>query len=127
VTTPTELDPMEAPLFELLETTESLYAALCGGADPAEWEALGARRAGIVARLEGIASSARTDGARTRSAASRTCLERIAELDRALLTAGREGLVRLQQERSEIAQRRRAVQAHGLRTPELARAVAVKA
>lgn len=124
---PTSPDPLEAPLFDLLETTESLCAALSGGAEPAEWEALGARRAEIVARLGAIASSARREVAGGRSAASRTCLERIAELDRVLLTAGREGLLRLRQERLELAERRRAVQAHGARGAELARAVAIKA
>lgn len=124
---PADLDPMEAPLFALLETTESLCAALSGGAQPAEWEALGARRADLVAKLERIAVGEPAKGARGRSAASRACLDRIAELDRAMLTAGREGLVRLRQEQVELGQRRRAVQAHGFRPTELARAVAVKA
>ena len=119
------IDPLETPLLALLAVTESLFATLAGTPSPEDWTALLERRNTAFADLEHAAS--RDAGPRTPvTAAARACLERIGELDRALLEAGREGLVRLQQERLALGSRRRAVQAHGVRERELARAVAVK-
>lgn len=120
------IDPLETPLLALLAATESLFAGLAEAPSPEDWTALLDRRNTAFADVEQAATLAA--GARPFvTAAARACLERIAELDRALLEAGREGLVRLQQERLALGSRRRAVQAHGVRERELARAVAVKA
>lgn len=120
------IDPLEMPLLALLAATESLFATLAETPSPEDWTALLERRNAAFADLEQAAS--RAAGARPPiTAAARACLERIAELDRAILDAGREGLVRMQQERLALGCRRRAVQAHGVRERELARAVAVKA
>ncbi len=120
------IDPLETPLLALLAATESLFAALAGTQSPEEWEAFLDRRRLAFAELERVSSAER--GARPPvTAAARACLDRIAELDRAMLDAGREGLVRLQQERLALGSRRRAVLAHGVREREVARAVAVKA
>lgn len=128
------IDLLETPLLALLAATESLFATLAGtpslegslAESPEDWTALLDRRNTAFAELEQAAS--RDAGARPPvTAAARACLERIAELDRALLDAGREGLVRLQQERLALGSRRRAVLAHAVREREIARAVAVKA
>lgn len=120
------IDPLETPLLALLAATESLFAALAETEPPEEWEASLDRRNRAFAELE-QASSAECIASAPVTAAARACLERIAELDGAILAAGREGLVRLQQERIALGSRRRAVQAHGVREREIARAVAVKA
>ena len=120
------IDSLEAPLLELLAATESLFAALAGTQSREEWETFLDRRSLAFTELERVTSAER--GVRSPvTAAARACLDRIAELDGAMLVAGREGLVRLQQERLALGSRRRAVLAHGVREREVARAVAVKA
>ena len=120
------IDPLETPLLALLAATEALFQALAGPQSPEAWNACLERRNLAFAELERAASGER--GARPPvTAAARACLDRIAELDAAMLVAGRDGLARLQQERLALGGRRRAVLAHGVREREVARAVAVKA
>ena len=120
------IDPLEAPLLALLAATESLFASLAGTQSPEDWAAILDRRSAAFSALQ-QAASGEPGARRPVTAAVRTCLDRIAELDRAMLDAGREGLARLQQERLTLGSRRRAVLAHGVREREVARAVAVKA
>lgn len=119
-------DPLETQLLALLAATESLFDSIAGSESPEDWAALLERRVAAFTALQQAASGG--GGIRRPvTAAARACLERIGELDRALLDAGREGLARLQQERLALGNRRRAVSAHGVRERDLARAIAVKA
>ncbi|MEZ4278058.1 MAG: hypothetical protein R3F21_00365 [Myxococcota bacterium] len=120
---PTEADRLEAPLFALLDATEALGAALADGAPVETWEALLERREVAFAALERAAAAA----GRVGNAVTRSCLERLAALDAAILQAGGEGLVRLRNERIALGGRRRAVLAHGLQPREGPRAITVKA
>ncbi len=118
-----EDDGLETALFALLDATEALGAALADGAPVELWEALLERREIAFADLERAAATAQCTG----NAVTRSCLERLAALDAAILQAGGEGLVRLRKERVALGGRRRAVLAHGLQAREMPRAVTVKA
>lgn len=120
------IDPLESPLLALLAATESLFAVLAESQSPEEWDAVLDRRSLAFAEVE-RAASAEQSARSPVTAAARACLDRIAELDAAMLVAGQDGLARLQQERLALGGRRRAVLAHGMREREVARAIAVKA
>lgn len=116
-------DRLEAALFGLLDATEALGEAIVDGAPVEVWEALLGRRESAFAALEdAVTTAGRAGGAVTRS-----CLERLAALDAAILQAGGEGLVRLRKERVALGGRRRAVLAHGRMAREAPRAITVKA
>ena len=83
-------DPLESPLLALLAATESLFAVLAESQSPEEWDAVLDRRSLAFAEVERAASA--EQGARSPvTAAARACLDRIAELDAAMLVAGRDG------------------------------------
>lgn len=116
-------DRLEAALFALLDATEALGAAIAD-ATPAEvWEGLLERREVAFAAVAQAAAAAGP----VRNAATRSCLERLASLDAAILEAGREGLLRLRNERVALGGRRRAVLAHALQPRETPRAITLKA
>ncbi len=116
----------EASLLRLLEATESLWTALADSAPAEVWEERIAGREAAYLAVERAASTPE-GGRRAVGAVARACLERIAELDGAMLGAGREELARMQRERVALGSRRRAVLAHGQKPREAPRAVTVKA
>jgi len=119
-------DRFEESVFALLAVTESLWQALAESASPEDWDDLLDQRSAAFRALERAVAG--TPGWPVAvPAAVRTCLERIAELDGAILQAGGEALEQLQKERIALASRRRAVLAHGLRERDMPRAVTVKA
>ncbi len=120
------VDPLEQPVFELLAATESLWTSLSESPSPEDWALLLERRNAAFSALERAAAGP-SDARPPVTAAARTCLERIAELDGAILRAGAEGLGRLQRERLALGNRRRAVLAHGAQEREAPRAITVKA
>lgn len=120
------VDRLEESVFSLLAATESLWLALADASSSEEWIALLERRSAAFHALERAAFDA-SGGRVPVPAAVRTCLDRISELDAAILRTGSEALERLQKERIALAGRRRAVLAHSLHERELPRAVTVKA
>jgi hypothetical protein len=120
------VDRLEEFVFSLLAATESLWLALVESSSSEEWIDLLERRSAAFYALERAASDASGRRASV-SAAVRACLERISELDVAILQAGGTALEQLQKERIALASRRRAVLAHGIHERELPRAVTVKA
>ena len=121
-----ETERFEASLFALLEATEALWASLADGASPDVQVERLARRERAFAEVEQASSAAR-GGRPVPGAGARACLDRIAELDAAILQAGRAELDRLQRERLALGGRRRAVTAHGLQPRETPRVVTIKA
>lgn len=117
---------IEEALFALLDTTESLWAALADGSSIEVWDELLARRHAAFVALEQAFAEFGAERPAV-GAAARTCLERIATLDAAILQAGGEGLARFRKERIALGSRRRAVLAHGLQPREIPRAITVKA
>jgi hypothetical protein len=115
-----------AALFGLLDATESLLSSLADGTPVEVWEERWAHREAAYREVERAAAVSAGERPAI-GAVARTCLERIAELDGAILRAGGEGLARLQQERIALGSRRRAVLAHGLQPRETPRAITVKA
>src|SRR5690606_6527154 len=113
------------------DATEALAGALAQGAPVEDWDGLVERRERAFAALARSVASARAgaaaDGASLGNAVTRSSLERIVALDAAILEAGREGLVRLRNERVAHAGRRRAALAHGLPSRETPRAITLKA
>lgn len=118
------IDERDACAFELLAATEALFSVIAEGQEVELWSTLLARRNEAFAALERVCAE-RSEG-ELLSPAARACLDRVGQLDAAILRAGSEGLVKLQQERFALADRRRAVRAHAGSERELARAVALK-
>lgn len=119
------IEGRDACAFELLAATEALFSVIAEGQEVELWGALLARRNEAFSALE--RASAECAEGEPLSPGARACLDRVSQLDAAILRAGSEGLVKLQQERFALADRRRAVQAHAGSERELARAVALKA
>lgn len=120
------VDRLEESVFSLLAATESLWLALADSSSSEDWIALLERRSAAFHAVERAVFDA-SGGRVPVPAALRSCLDRIAELDTAILQTGREALERLQKERIVLGGRRRAVLAHGLHERELPRAVTIKA
>ena len=117
---------LEESVFELLAATELLWQALAESSPSEDWDLLLERRGAALRSLaQGVAGDSGTLS--VIPVAARACLERIAELDGAILQTGGEALLQLQKERMDLGRRRRAVLAHGLQEREMPRAVTVKA
>ena len=120
------VDFLEESVFELLAATESLWRALAEASPSEDWAILYERRRAAFTALERAVVG--PSGVRPPiPAAVRTGLQRLAELDGAILQAGGQALDQLQRERIALGSRRRAVLAHGLQQREMPRAVTVKA
>ena len=120
------VDLFEEPVFELLAATQSLWRALAESSPPEDWGILYERRCAAFTALERAVVGS-SDVLPSIPAASRTALERIAELDAAILQAGGQALEQLQRERIALGSRRRAVVAHALQERDMPRAVTLKA
>jgi len=120
------VDGLEQAAFALLAATEALWTALAESPSSADWEALYEHRCAMFAALE-RAVSGRAETLSPLAVSVRTCVERIAELDGAILRTGAQALEQLQRERIALGSRRRAVLAHGLQERDTPRAVTVKA
>lgn len=117
---------LDAALLELLDATEALCAALADDSPAEAWAERLARRDRAFAEVE-RAATLPGGGRGAPGAGGRACLERIAELDAAILQAGGQELARVQRERLALGGRRRAVSAHALQPRETPRVVTVKA
>ena len=114
-------------LTALLGATEALAASLEKSEDPADWTRLADLRQRAFERFVRALGDPATRTALLAVPVARASLDRIRELDAALLETGRAELARLARERLEVVGRRRGVLAHGDRVREAPRAVTIKA